>query len=67
MLKRLAGHPSIPTVFAYGRFAHFEYLAMELLGRDLSDVVKEKGPLALEFVLKIADQTASATLNVGAQ
>jgi hypothetical protein len=54
-------------VFAYGRFAHFEYLAMELLGRDLSHVVKEKGPLALEFVLEIADQTASTTLNLGAQ
>ena len=62
MLKCLAGHPSIPAVFAHGRFAHFEYLAMELLGRDLEDIVEDTGPLALEFVLNIADQTVSAAL-----
>src|ERR1700683_796144 len=38
VLKRLAGHPSIPPVFAHGRFPHFEYLAMELLGRSLGDI-----------------------------
>ena len=35
VLKRLVGHPSIPAVFAHGRFDHFEYPAMELLGHDL--------------------------------
>ena len=44
-------------MFAHGRFAHFEYLAMELLGRDLQDMVEDTGSLALEFVLNIADQT----------
>jgi hypothetical protein len=52
----VVGHPSIPAVFAHGRFPHFEYLAIELLGRDLRDVVEEKGKLPLEDVLKIADQ-----------
>jgi hypothetical protein len=52
----VVGHPSIPAVFAYGCFPHFKYLAIELLGRDLRDVVEEKGKLPLEDVLKIADQ-----------
>jgi hypothetical protein len=30
-------------LFAHGRFAHFEYLAMELLGRDLGALVEEQG------------------------
>ena len=55
MLMYVAGHPSIPAVYAHGRFPHFEYLAIELLGRDLRDVV-EKGQLPLDDVLKIADQ-----------
>jgi serine/threonine protein kinase len=62
VLKRLAGHPSIPAVFAHGRFAHFEYLAMELLGRDLGALVEEQGILTLEYVLSIADQIVRATL-----
>ena len=32
---------------------------MELLGRDLGDMVEDTGSLALEFVLNIADQTGS--------
>jgi len=56
VLMYVAGHPSIPAVYAYGRFPHFEYLAIELLGRDLRDVVEEKGQLPLDDVLKIADQ-----------
>jgi hypothetical protein len=62
VLKRLVGHPSIPAVFAYGRFDHFEYPAMELLGHDLEDVLEKTGPLAFEFVPNIADQTVGATM-----
>ena len=56
MLKRLGSHPSIPAVFAHGRFPHFEYLAIELLGDNLRDIVQEQGKLTLEYVLKVADQ-----------
>ena len=38
-------NPSIPAVFAHGHLAHFEYLAMELLGRDLGDMVEDTGLL----------------------
>jgi serine/threonine protein kinase len=60
VLMYVAGHPSIPVVYAHGRFPHFEYLAIELLGRDLRDVVEEKGQLPLDDVLKIADQLVSS-------
>lgn len=35
ILRTLEGHPAIPRIFAYGHLQHFEYLAMELLGRRL--------------------------------
>lgn len=56
ILHLLAGHPSIPTIFAFGRLAHFEYIAIELLGPSLNDVLKEQGKLDLNSVLQIADQ-----------
>jgi len=36
-LYLLAGHSSIPRVHAWGRSQYFEYLAIDLLGRPLSD------------------------------
>jgi hypothetical protein len=42
------GHPATPNVFGHGHFDHFEYLAMELLGPSLGDVMEEKGKLCLE-------------------
>jgi serine/threonine protein kinase len=56
ILHLLAGHPSIPTIFAFGRLAHFEYIAIELLGPSLNDVLKEQGRFYLKSVLQIADQ-----------
>ena len=56
VLKHLGSHPSIPAVFAHGRFPHFEYLAIELLGGNLGNIVQEQGKLSLEYVLKVADQ-----------
>ena len=56
ILHLLAGHPSIPTIFAFGRLAHFEYIAIELLGPSLNDVLKEQGRFDLKSVLQIADQ-----------
>ena len=31
------GHPAVPSVYAVGRFEHFEYLSMELFGPSMSD------------------------------
>ncbi|KAG2367144.1 kinase-like domain-containing protein, partial [Suillus spraguei] len=59
VLQRLQGHPSIPTVFAYGRLEHFEYLAMQLLGTNLTDVW-ERGNLPAVETLVVADQMISA-------
>lgn len=62
VLRLLAGHRSIPTVFAYGRLTHFEYIAMELLGPSLGEVFQEQGKLTLTFVLDIADQMVRVCL-----
>ncbi|KAJ7116813.1 kinase-like domain-containing protein [Mycena crocata] len=35
LLSLLQGHSSIPQVFALGRFEHFEYMSMELLGPSI--------------------------------
>jgi serine/threonine protein kinase len=56
ILQLVAGHPSIPPVIAYGRFEHFEYLALELLGPSLGDAIRKEGKLPLQDVLRIADQ-----------
>jgi len=56
ILHLLAGHPSIPIIFAFGWLAHFEYIAIELLGPSLNDVLKEQGRFDLKSVLQIADQ-----------
>ena len=32
-LNYLDGHPAIPKLYGYGHFEHFEYLAIELLGK----------------------------------
>ena len=37
ILKLLEGHPAIPKLYGYGHFEHFEYLAIELLGKSLLD------------------------------
>ena len=52
ILKLLDGHPAIPKLYGYGHFEHFEYLAIELLGKSLSD----KDKFALGFsIQEVAD------------
>jgi len=52
ILKLLDGHPAIPKLYGYGHFEHFEYLAIELLGKSLSD----KDKIALGFsIQEVAD------------
>ena len=55
VLKLLRGHPAIPSVYGYGRFRHFEYLAMELLASSLEDLHKDHA-FPLKAVLSIANQ-----------
>ncbi|KAM5543981.1 hypothetical protein V8D89_002598 [Ganoderma adspersum] len=42
-LTLLRGHPNIHSVFAWGRSQYFEYMAMELLGPNVEDVVSAGG------------------------
>lgn len=60
VVQLLQGHPSIPAVFAYGRFEHFEYIALELLGPTIKELKPENAPLPLKTVLLIADQMVRA-------
>jgi casein kinase I family protein HRR25 len=60
VLQSLQGHPSIPAVYAIGRFNHFEYLAMELLTRSLGDDIE--GQLEEGFVSQVAVQMVRACL-----
>ena len=60
VLQSLQGHPSIPAVYAIGRFNHFEYLAIELLAQSLGDL---KGQLEEGFVSQVAVQMAGASLS----
>lgn len=55
VLQLLGGHPAIPSVYGYGRFRHFEYLAMELLASSLEDLHKDHA-LPLKAVFFIANQ-----------
>ncbi|KAG6847289.1 hypothetical protein H0H93_009045, partial [Arthromyces matolae] len=61
ILRHLQGHVSIPKFYAYHRQEHFEFLALELLGSDLTHLLKyHDGKFVLSTVLKIADQMLSA-------
>ncbi|ETW77697.1 hypothetical protein HETIRDRAFT_163686 [Heterobasidion irregulare TC 32-1] len=58
MLHILKGYLAIPPTVAYGHLEHFEYLALELLGQSLNDVVP-KEVMEAEMVAKIALQLLS--------
>jgi len=51
-LSLLAGHPSIPRVYAWGRSQYYEYLVMDLLGCSLQNSSKQfnLGRVLLLFV-----------------
>jgi serine/threonine protein kinase len=56
ILHHLQGNPAIPKLYAYGRFEHFEYIAMELLGSSLGHLQETHGVFPLKTVLRITDQ-----------
>ena len=55
LMHILEGHPAIPRIIAYRHLKHFEYLAMELLGKSLEEVMPGNG-LEERTVAKIAIQ-----------
>ena len=55
VMKTLEGHPAIPFLVGYGRFEHFEYLAMPHYGRTLADV-EQTTRLPMGTILAIAIQ-----------
>jgi hypothetical protein len=52
----LRGHPAIPTLVGYRRVAHFEYLGMELLGKNLKATIESGCPLNWATVARIGEQ-----------
>lgn len=54
-------HPNIVNVYDVGREGNIHYIVMELVeGRVLSDVIREKGPLEVQWAVSIAKQVAAA-------
>jgi predicted Ser/Thr protein kinase len=56
VLQLLQGHPAIPTLFGYQRLPHFEYIAVDLLGRHMKGVCKSGYSLKIGTVARIAEQ-----------
>jgi hypothetical protein len=56
VLHLVRGHVGIPKLLAYGRFPHFEYMAMELLGPTVQSKVVADHGASLSTVLLVADQ-----------
>jgi serine/threonine protein kinase len=59
VLKHLGGHSAIPQLIGYRRAEHFEYLGMELLGKDIKGLIESGYALKPETVAKIGEQLAS--------
>lgn len=59
-------HPNIVGIMSYGEAHGRHYFAMEYIpGRDLGQVLKEKGSIPLDEALSIASQVASALAVAG--
>jgi len=56
ILKLLEGHLAIPKLHGYGRLEHFEFLAMELLGKTLTNKEKFAQGFSLQEVADIGVQ-----------
>lgn len=61
VLQVLQGHPAIPKLFGYRRVPHFEYIAIDLLGENLSKSCKPGHALCAGTVARIADQMVSTS------
>jgi hypothetical protein len=56
VLHLVRGHVGIMKLLAYGRFPHFEYMAMEILGPTIQSSLVDGHGVPLATVLLVADQ-----------
>jgi serine/threonine protein kinase len=56
VMARLQGHPAIPKIWGYRRVEHFEYLGLELLGKEIKAMVQPGGALKTITVARITNQ-----------
>ncbi|KAF9237981.1 kinase-like domain-containing protein [Melanogaster broomeanus] len=65
VVQVLSGHPAIPAIYGYGRFPHFEYLAMELGGKNVKELGQSnQGRTPLKTVILLALQMISALQHI---
>jgi len=63
-MKRLEGHHAIPKLYGYGRDEHFEFLAIDLLGKSLADEDDEfVREFSIQEVANIGVQTVRWSVN----
>ncbi|OJA15499.1 hypothetical protein AZE42_08257 [Rhizopogon vesiculosus] len=60
VLLLLQGHPAIPLMYAIGRFQHFEYISMELLGPSIGDINGQDKGVRKRIAPQLAVQMLSA-------
>ncbi|KAJ6627617.1 kinase-like domain-containing protein [Mycena sp. CBHHK59/15] len=63
VIRLLKGHPAIPEVYALGRFNHFEYMSLELLGPQI-DCSGQSGEERTSSTAHIAARMISALQHV---
>jgi hypothetical protein len=56
VMQLLQGHPAIPKLVGYHRESHFDYLGMELLGKDTKTTVSPGYALNPGTVARIGEQ-----------
>ncbi|KAJ7057075.1 kinase-like protein [Mycena amicta] len=64
VLKLLQGHPAIPCLYGYGQLVHFEYLSMELLGKNIKELSAHPAQSSVKTVLRVVEQMLSALTHV---
>ncbi|KAJ7057041.1 kinase-like domain-containing protein, partial [Mycena amicta] len=64
VLKLLQGHPAIPCLYGYGQLVHFEYLSMELLGKNIKELSAHPAQSSVKTVLRVVEQMLSALNHV---
>ncbi|OAX43421.1 kinase-like protein [Rhizopogon vinicolor AM-OR11-026] len=60
VLLTLQGHPALPLMYAIGRFQHFEYISMELLGPSIGDIKGQDVGVRKRIAPQLAVQMLSA-------
>ncbi|KAF8990941.1 putative casein kinase-1 hhp1 [Cyathus striatus] len=62
ILQLLQGNIAIPIIYGYGRLPHFEYIAMELLGSSVGDLIT--GPVCVKTTIQVVLQVLAALEHV---